>query len=467
MLDVYKELFTTEKFTYETIFSPAIQMQINWDNDFIGIEEVAAQYENLKSVHGNIDYKIKDIFYQTPAIVSFSWEISAIHTGILLGFMPTNKPLKYQGTTILYTNNDKIEKIYTVFHKEKLKDNITVTPEKIFKPEEIFNDLTGPAKKIYELILSTRNKYTDSKQALVNALRNTTLVAPDLSLLNHREIAEIKEKTSSKTVKMDIGQREIDLLIYTPKGEEDNTKLPTILYLHGGGWCIGSPEVYDIPNRKLALTARARVVCPRYRLCPEHPFPAGFDDCCSVYVGIQALSDDNNLHINPKTVIVAGDSVGGGFAASLVLRMKDENKPLPNGVMLLSPATDIRLENYQSYNEYSRNNLMIDQGIIGFIRGAYIQGDLWDHPYVSPMRGDLSSFPKSLVMIGEDDPLYDENITFAEKVSQTSAHKCEILIGKGMPHHYHTFVGLADAVEEAYLKMALFVREIENSKLVN
>ena len=105
-------------------------------------------------------------------------------------------------------------------------------------------------------------------------------------------------------------------------------------------------------------------------------------------MNLRKLPRSNPYFINPEKIIVAGDSVGGTFTAALTLRMHDEKQPLPDGVMLLSPATDMRLENYDSYNKLTLNNIMIDQGLIGFIRGCYIQGDKWDHPYVSPMKGD-------------------------------------------------------------------------------
>ncbi|MSP53460.1 MAG: hypothetical protein EXR81_04315 [Gammaproteobacteria bacterium] len=120
----------------------------------------------------------------------------------------------------------------------------------------------------------------------------------------------------------------------------------------------------------------------------------------------------------------------------------------------------MRLEDYDSYNQYCKNNIMLDQGVLGLIRGIYVPGELWDHPYISPMRGDLAGFPKTFIMIGSEDPLYDENIAFSGKITQESLYTCEVLIGQGMPHHYHTFIGLADAVEEVYQSVKTFVERL-------
>lgn len=459
MLMQFANLYKNNNFNYNAIFNDDAVLNINSQQMLRGVNNIKIHYESMKNGLSEIDFNIIDI-HSNSDIINFIWNLKGKHSSILNGILPTNQNIEYKGMTTIYVSNDKINKIHEYYDSKIVDEQILSTPEKIFQHTEIANNLNGPAAKIYQLLMSTRKTLTDSKQVLVNALRQSMLSAPDLSLLNQEEIKNIKENTSQIKEKMTLNDYDIDIHIYTPKGEEKNSALPTILYLHGGGWCIGSPEQYEMTNRKLALTTHARIICPRYRLCPEHPFPAGFNDCCDVYLHCRNLPVDNKYYINPMMIIVAGDSVGGGFSSALVLRMLNDNLPLPDSLILLSPANDMRLENYASYNNYTRNNIMIDQGIIGFIRGCYIQGDMWDHPYVSPIRGDLSRFPKTFIMIGEDDPLYDENIAFAKKLMDTSKHKCEVLIGAGMPHHYHTFIGLADAVDEAYQKMNVFIKNV-------
>lgn len=460
MFNKYQQLLKTDNVNYEAILSKDIGLHVNGRNHASGIEAVKKYYHNLRASLSERSLSDIEIIVDSSSHLHFTWVLHGRHTGVYLEFMPTKRMLTYSEMSTLHFLNDKIIKIELFYDQKTIEEQICANSGHALSPKDIFNNLNGPAQKIFQLLLSTRQQLTDSKQALVNALRKTILIAPDLKLLNHDVISELQLKTTLTKTYFHMGDQNTEVFIYAPDEEQTNPNLPVILYLHGGGWCIGSPESYDIANRKLALATNSRVICPRYRLCPEYPFPAGFDDCCAVYWYTRNLPINNPYYINPERIIVAGDSVGGGFSAALSLRMKDEQKKQPDALMLLSPATDMRLENYSSYNQYTHNNIMIDQAIIGFIRGCYIQGDKWDHPYVSPMRGDLSAFPKTLIMIGEEDPLIDENKTFAKKIMQQSQNGCEILIGKGMPHHYHTFVGLADAVEEAYEQMSYFVQNL-------
>ncbi|MSP53461.1 MAG: alpha/beta hydrolase [Gammaproteobacteria bacterium] len=233
--------------------------------------------------------------------------------------MPSHKEISYLGTTFFSIKNGLINLGWISFDSKEIENQI-FPPAPPYKIENIFNGLEGPAKKIYKLILSTRTALTDSKYALVAALRKDVARAPDLSLLNMEAIKEIKEQTClTRDFVTSSEGHNIELFVYAPKGQEMNNKLSTILYLHGGGWSIGSPENYDLTNRKLALTVNTRVICLRYRLAPENPYPAGFDDCCFIYTYLRKNRKLNNIVWNNNKIIIAGDSVGGTFAASLVL----------------------------------------------------------------------------------------------------------------------------------------------------
>lgn len=393
---------------------------------------------------------------------SFNWKLSGKHTGIFNELMPTGKLIVLEGNIYIERDNShKVNRIEMIFDKQTIKEQIFPSVMYSFDKCDVFNNFEGEGKNIYNLLQSSRKGIVDSKHALIRALRHDALSAPDMTLLNHEELLRIKKETMVSQHSINLKNRHsVELFVYTPNDMDQDENLPTILHLHGGGWCMGSPEGYDMVSRKLALSSRSRVICPRYRLSPEHPYPAGFDDCCDVYQYLRVGNPIDDIKYNADKILVAGDSAGGTFAAALTLRMYDEMVELPNAVLLLSPATDMRLENYHSYNQFTKNNIMIDQGLIGLIRGAYVNGDMWDHPYVSPMRGDLRHFPKTLVMIGEEDPLYDENMTFVNKLARESASKPKVIIGLGMPHHYHTFIGLSKEVEKVYQEISAFINQL-------
>ncbi len=437
---------------YESITDDTLFV-INNENPLKNIKSIKEFFDEWKNSLSEKEFKVIQTYGDSESNQSVSWKISGVHSGVFQGFLPTNQYLTFTGVTNVERENNTIKSIQVFFDKKTIEDQICPLPWYEIEQKETLHHFTGKGRKIYELIASSRNgKNIDSKFHLIHALRKGMLRAPDMSLLDHQEIKSIKEKTqlTKKMITLESNQ-EIEVLIYTPEGYNENDLLPTVLYLHGGGWCIGSPENYDLSNRKLAMTAGVRVICPRYRLSPEYPYPAGFEDCCHVY---EYLLKENHH----KKIFVAGDSVGGGFAAALILKMHDDNKPLPDGALFLSPATDMRLENYSSYNLFSKNNIMIDQGLIGLIRGAYVEGDFWDLPYVSPMRGNLSCFPKTFIMIGAEDPLYDENWCFVNKIAKESGRKPCVVIGEEMPHHYHTFIGLSEEVDKAYDAMNNFIK---------
>src|SRR5207244_8018502 len=110
-----------------------------------------------------------------------------------------------------------------------------------------------------------------------------------------------------------------------------------ILFLHGGGYVTGSPQLYRHLTWRLAAAARARLSAIDYRLAPEHPFPAALDDAVAAWRALLAEGTD------PRRAVLLGDSAGGGLALALALRLRDEGAPLPAAIVALSPWTDLAL----------------------------------------------------------------------------------------------------------------------------
>ncbi len=109
----------------------------------------------------------------------------------------------------------------------------------------------------------------------------------------------------------------------------------TLLYFHGGGYVAGSPATHRQWVSRLSWAIGCRAYVPAYRLAPQHPFPAALDDAFAVYL---ALLDRG---VPPGEIVLAGDSAGGGLSLALLLRLRDEARPLPAGAVLFSPYTDL------------------------------------------------------------------------------------------------------------------------------
>lgn len=181
-----------------------------------------------------------------------------------------------------------------------------------------------------------------------------------------------------------------------------------ILYLHGGAYVIGSPVTHKGITGHLAKAAQATVYAPDYRLAPENPFPAGLDDAVAVY---QALLDKG---YDPKNIAVAGDSAGGGLSLALAMRLRDEGTALPGSLTLFSPWTDLtHAELYAPESEP-----VLQQGWIENAAGLYCAGEPRNHPYISPVFGDLSGLPPILIQVGSEEILLNDSQRLADKARQ-------------------------------------------------
>lgn len=175
----------------------------------------------------------------------------------------------------------------------------------------------------------------------------------------------------------------------TPRGWDGER---TLLYLHGGGYGVGSPGTHRDLVSRLSVACRARVYSLDYRLAPEHPYPAGLEDALSAY---RALLEDG---VAPAQLFVGGDSAGGGLAMSLLLRLRDAEDAMPAGALLLSPWVDL------ADDGKSDNGLHHWDFVHPEVLDKFAQHYLADTPateaIASSAHGDLSGLPPLLVHAG-------------------------------------------------------------------
>jgi len=229
--------------------------------------------------------------------------------------------------------------------------------------------------------------------------------------------------------------------LYRPAGSVARL-LPTVLYLHGGGWVIGSLEAYDLPCRFFCARSGCAVVAVDYRLAPEHKFPAALDDAVAAFRWLAA--DSEELGIDPDRIVVAGDSAGGTLAAVVAQQVRGEART-PCLQWLIYPATDLGAETPSRAS--CGEGFLLTRTDMEWFRSLYLDdpAEVAD-PRVSPLRApDLSGLPPALIFTAGLDPLRDEGQAYAERLGTAGVKT----VHREFDSLIHGFVGMRGALQAA------------------
>lgn len=176
-----------------------------------------------------------------------------------------------------------------------------------------------------------------------------------------------------------------------------------ILYCHGGGYSTGSSVYARTLTSKLAMSTSMDVLSFDYRLAPENPYPAALEDALKAWDYLMLLG------YGARDVIVAGDSAGGNLALALVFKLKQAERILPRGLVLMSPWTDMTSSG-KSHETKAEVDPVLDQEYIDRMVKAYAAGrDLRD-PFISPLFGDFGGFPSTYIQVGENEILLSDSL---------------------------------------------------------
>ncbi len=231
--------------------------------------------------------------------------------------------------------------------------------------------------------------------------------------------------------------------------------LPTLLYFHGGGWCIGDIDTHDPACRQLAQEAGCAVLSVDYRLAPEHRFPAAVEDCFAALAF--AAEASGRLGIDRARLAVGGDSAGGNLAAVCAILARDAGIAL-KGQVLIYPATDFT-GNYASHEDYADGFLLTRESIAWF-SGNYLDAAQRKDWRASPLLApDLRRLPPAIVIVGECDPLRDESRAYAEALRHAGNEACFHLYS-GMIHGFFTLGGAIAAADRAITQSAALLRRV-------
>lgn len=222
----------------------------------------------------------------------------------------------------------------------------------------------------------------------------------------------------------------------------------TVLYLHGGGYVIGSPSSHRTLAAHLATAARAVTYVADYRLAPEHPFPAAIDDAVEAY---RALLDGGT---DPARLVVVGDSAGGGLTAALLIRLRDGGHPAPAGAALISPWIDLAGTG-ASMLELVDVDVFLSPELLAQWAHWY-SGDDLSRPLASPLYADLVGLPPLLVHAGEQEVLRDDTLRLVERAIAAGV-EVEVEVWAEMCHHWHLFAGSVPEADEAVARMGAWI----------
>ena len=253
----------------------------------------------------------------------------------------------------------------------------------------------------------------------------------------------------------DIAQVTDDVVDGIPVRIYRNDGPPTglVVYFHGGGHCIGSIGLMDNLARELAHGGNAVVVSVEYRLAPEHPYPAGLDDCETITRWV--LANASELGVAPNRVAVAGESAGGNLAAAVTLRLRgDVDVPLA-GQVLMYPGVDHNSDAHRSREEFA--GIVLTRASMDAFRDRYAAGrDLSRDPFAAPLQAEsLADLPPALVVLGGCDPLRDEGRAYAARLRDDGVAVEEVCF-PGQPHGFINF-GVA-AAAEAFAQIGPWLR---------
>ena len=218
-----------------------------------------------------------------------------------------------------------------------------------------------------------------------------------------------------------------------------------LLHLHGGGFRIGTPRTWTSYATDLAQRTGCVVVVPDYHLAPEHPFPAAIHDAAAVYDEL----------VSSSSVFVGGDSAGGALAVSVAVAARDAGRPLPAGLVLLSPWLDLTVT-AASYAAFDGTDNMFSSLAANEAADAYLQGLPRNHALASPLHADLAGLPDVLCFAGAEEVLVDDSLTFVTKASRVGV-RSELHVVPTMPHIWPVIMLAAEQTEQARAVIARFL----------
>ena len=285
-------------------------------------------------------------------------------------------------------------------------------------------------------------------QMLVDLLRAQPVIAPSVAEMR----ANLEAMAQSFTLPADVRCEKVSAdgvpaeWVSAPGASADRA----VLYLHGGGYVIGSINTHRELAARISRTSGARVLVLDYRLAPENPFPAAVEDATKAYRWILARG------IAAQKVVVAGDSAGGGLTIATLVALRDQKTALPAGGVCISPWTDLEGTGESIAAKAAEDPMVKNDGLVAFAR-HYLNGQDPRSPLAAPLYADLSGLPPLYILVGTAEILLDDASRVAER-----ARKAGVSVTyepwDGLVHVFPLFPQIPEA-KQATDKIGAFIRE--------
>lgn len=224
-----------------------------------------------------------------------------------------------------------------------------------------------------------------------------------------------------------------------------------VVYLHGGGYVMGSVKSHRDMCERYSREAGARVLALDYRLAPEHPFPAALDDSIAAYRWLLREG------FRPEHIAIAGDSAGGGLTFAALVSLRDAGDPLPACATPLSPWVEFEGTG-DSILARAAIDPMVRQDLDLKMAKAYLAGGDLRNPLAAPIYADLAGLPPLLIQVGEREILYDDSSRMAAKAAQAGVD-VTLREWKGQIHVWQIFASRLDEGQAAIEELGAFVRQ--------
>lgn len=245
-------------------------------------------------------------------------------------------------------------------------------------------------------------------------------------------------------------ERPVRVRVYRPKSDRP---LPALVYMHGGGWVVGSINSHDGITAALANDTTCVVISVDYARAPEHPFPAAVEDCQAAVAWV--FDNAHALGIDAGAIAVGGDSAGGNLAAAMTFVFKGTSRQI-RGQLLLYPCVDVDFAT-ASYRSEANAPYLKSAEMIWFW-SQYCPGkESRSNPLAAPMRqSDLSGLPPALVIVAEHDPLRDEGRAYAEKL-RAAGNTVTFRPGLGLIHGFLRARAFAQSARDEHTAMTTWL----------
>src|SRR6266849_5688262 len=224
-----------------------------------------------------------------------------------------------------------------------------------------------------------------------------------------------------------------------------------VLYLHGGGYVIGSINTHRALAGRISRAAKARVLVIDYRLAPEHPFPAAVEDSVAAYRWMLSTG------LKPSRIAVAGDSAGGGLTVATLVAIRDAKLPVPGAGVCLSPWIDMEGIGKSMESKAALDPVVQREGLLG-MAAAYLGGQNPRSPLAAPLYADLKGLPPLLIQVGEAETLLDDSTRLADR-AKTAGVSATLEVWPEMIHVWQMFASFLPEGQQAVDGIGGFLKE--------